>query len=184
MFSDKIICIADELGKEKILFNYNFECDNMSCVVESLEKFTELAYGVNHFKLIAMQIFIILPNKNHIAVNYLSGFTASATTKILLETFIKKLGVEQMVNEQMNKDNVQTINNNTYVVNGNGNIVGNEKCNISDVKYVTREEKEESNSTLKDFFLGVFQGVVTNALWWFLSVVGVALVGFIAAYIN
>lgn len=102
-----IVRIMKGFNTYSINYHFNFEHDNIKCVATSLDEFIEITYGAKHFELIALQIIAHISQNDHIRINYLLDFLASATSKILLTTFAELLENEIFVYESVGRNEIQ-----------------------------------------------------------------------------
>lgn len=181
-FSEQILRVGKFFNPKKVQIHYNFKVGGLNCIAKSLEEFVEIAYGNEDFKLIALQFYFSLPDNNHIVVNYLCGFSVSASSKVLLDKYIEELHIEEhSSNTETEKQELNTNHNNTtIIINGNGNIVANADSNISNIKTDCNEEKNKNESSVKIFLSGVLQEVTANVIWWLLGIIGTIIIGYIS----
>lgn len=96
--SKMIMDIMDAFAPESKYFSCSFECDHLSCVVDSIEELIENAYGAKRFRLINLSIIAKLSDDDSIAVEYEMGYRVSATSKVLLHKLL------QEIDEKCNSD--------------------------------------------------------------------------------
>lgn len=128
----------EQIAHRKMGLDFNFSCSSFDYTATSIERFTELAYGENNFKLNALQFMGFLNNGEIVAINYLCGLSVSASSKVLLEDFINKLELGKYF-DNMGENNTTNVGNNTInhqqnnTSNGNITVTGNGNTIINNV---------------------------------------------------
>ena len=147
-FIDNVEKISDNFDVKNTMYSFQFECGGASCCVDSVNAFIEEAYGKDNFKLIAFQMMYFLSDNNNFCIQYLCGLHISATDNVTLEKVTNLLNFDfeykseyKLMNSsvkngsnQISKPPVQTIINNTTVINGNGNHVAANDGTISHIE--------------------------------------------------
>lgn len=110
--------------------NFYFKCGNIKYTAQSIEEFTEIAFGEEKFDLISLSLMGYLKNDEYVRIGYLCGLHISASSKVLLEDFISKLELGKDF-DNMRKNNTANIGNSTInhqqnnTSNGNITVTGN-----------------------------------------------------------
>lgn len=191
---------AKQMEYDSISLHFNFWSGEMRYVVQSIEEFTEIAYGEKDFRLCALQFLAYLPNDGNVRINYLSDLTVSASSKSLLETFQEQLKLSLSFGKDLSLEQEkitgcteahaavparhnQGTSSSPITINGNGNVINVAGGSISDsqIKSVQKQIKPtKKTSGVKNFISGVFQGVVGNAVWWIFGIIVAAILGYFA----
>ena len=147
---------ASSMGCDRMHLNFNFSCGSFGYTAETIEEFTEKAYGEGDFKLIALQFRGTLNTGASVRINYLCTLSLSATTKVLLESFENRLNLSTTFCEQAADSMSATVLNNTVqgasnspiTVNGSGNIInvaGRSISGCADVKLQENKKEEKKD---------------------------------------
>lgn len=175
--------IADEMRKKSAVLYFQFRCGDITYVAESIADFTKDAYGATDFHLVSMQLMYFLPGEEQISVNYLGDVAVTASNKVLLEDFIKRLNITPNNYKPQPGQPVNNNTANTIIINGNGNIIANAGGVISGNTIENEQDvlqPKEKQSKIKDFFSGVLQSIVSNIVWYLLGLVAAAIVAYIS----
>lgn len=178
----RVTALANEMKKAGTSYHFQFRCGEISCVTESIEDFTKEAYGAKDFCLVSMQLMYFLPGKENLSVNYLGDLSITATNKVLLEDFVKRLDVEPCCGDAAPKSLVHNSVGNTIIVNGNGNVIANAGGVISGNEIENERgvsQPKAKQSGVKSFFSGVLQNIVSNVVWYLLGLIATAVVAYI-----
>ena len=176
--------VATQMGCEKMLNNFNFRCGSMSYTAESIEEFMEKAFGEKEFRLNALQFMGMYNDDKHVRINYLSGLSISATTKVLLACLEEKLNVDTKEDDMPMKEKPTTeaaenqiagtqttMNgavNSPITVTGSGNTINIAAGSISnnqtvDMSNNQHEEKKnflQRHQLLSTVLAGVLAGII------------------------
>ncbi|MCI7809086.1 hypothetical protein MR626_07345 [bacterium] len=189
--------VVTQMAYESISLHFNFKCGVMQYVVESIEEFTETAFGETDFELTALQFLAYLPDKNSVRINYLCALSVSASSKVLLEAFNERLNLEMSFEGQQKEKNNTNSNavapittptnnargamNSPITITGSGNVInvaaGSISGNQIEIEQKQTKMKDKPNG-FKNFVSGVIQGVAGNAVWYILGLIGAAIISY------
>ena len=162
-------------GEEtSISFNINFRLGDMRCIANSIEEFTELTYGVEGYELTSFEGIIRIKEKK-IFFHYIFDFSVSAENKVDLERFLnilERTSLDEKEGLQRSYIEAQTNiehQNNVTIVQGKNNTVISNNSNIN-----TSELKKESK--VKKWFVAIAQNLVSNWIWYLLTIIASALI--------
>lgn len=184
--SDKVTAYFESLHPRTITFRYNFQCNNMSCAAESIKDFKELTYGASDFRLISMQIMAHFDSKEHIRINYLLGYSVSASSKVMLSDFVQNMNFNAQKREEneiseavLIERNISSDNSKTIVATGKNIIIGSTNSSINDVenKEIKKLEAKEKYN-IKTFLRNTFESIAGNAIWWGIGVILTLIFGY------
>lgn len=189
---------ATQMAHERISLHFNFKCGAMRYVVKSIEEFTEAAFGETDFELTALQFLANLSDKSSVRINYLCGLTVSASSKVLLENFKERLNLEMSFEAELSQEqkhiagrteshlavpanNSQGSVNSSITITGSGNVINVAGGSISGDQIESKQKhvkSEEQPTGIKGFISGVLQGVMGNAVWYILCLIGAAILSY------
>lgn len=166
-------------NKVNISISFQFKVGDVSCGADNLQEFSEIAYGASDYQLISFS-GNITKNERKIYFFYLIDFEISSNKKLELETFLKALENTSLEDEGESKVtyigsqvNIENQNNGT-IVQGNNNIVASDDSQIN----INTPKKE---SKLKKWLTAVGQNILSNWIWYLLTILTTALVTYFVA---
>lgn len=181
IFSQEVVEYFYTLDPCSISVHYNFMCDDLSCCAKSIDEFVEMTYGVREFKLYAMQIMAHFHDGKRININYLSGFSVSATSKRLLDDFVTTMRFNRIVDSlncvgdsktHSTQEKIHTDNSTTIIVTGNNNTIANSNSKIEVGNTQNYNDEKSKDSGVKRFILNVTENVTASAIWWLICTIG------------
>ena len=162
-------------GKEATLsLKFNFHLGDISCTAESIQEFSEIAYGASDYRLTSFH-GSIYAGEQRIGLNYLMSLTVFAENRVDLESFLNALEKTSLdVPEEATATHIETqINienqNNGIVVQGENNTVVTSSSNVS----LNTSKKE---SKLKSWLVSIGQNILSNGIWYLLTAAIAALI--------
>ena len=164
-----------------IRVEFQFDIGDISCVVDSYSEFVEYGYGTSDFKLVSITFNLHDTNDKHIHIsNYKVGnpcsLYVSAGNKAVLEKVCNSLLDTELVahEEAPSITYIATQNNNNTNITGDNNVVVNQSKDV-DIN-TTNEEKKKS--IFKQWLIAIVQNLLSNWIWYLLTLL-VAFIGYL-----
>lgn len=178
---DWITKSAQKLKLKNLQINekFIFKVGEILCEAQSIVEFSNYAYGSESFELIQFHISIYDGNKNFVSVMHLVDCYVHASNKATLEKFVALLKSTSLDETEMNDPISVTYigqQNNEIAVNGNGNIIATHQSTV-----VSSEKNDSKESKAKQWINAISQNLVSNGVWYLLTLIVGAIIGLLAA---
>ena len=168
-----------KLKNLQISEKFIFKVGEILCEAQSIVEFSNYAYGSESFEFIQFHISIYDGDKNFVSVIHLVNCNVHASNKATLEKFVALLKSTSLDETEMNDPISVTYigqQNNEIAVNGNGNIIATHQSTVS-----SSEKNDSNESKAKQWINAISQNLVSNGVWYLLTLIVGAIIGLLAA---
>lgn len=157
--------------------NFLFKISQIMCSCTGIEEFSENAYGQEGYALNNFDIAAYADNIRlaFIYVAHNNSVSVSTDSKVLLEKIVKLLQETSLEETETSAPIPVTYieqQNNNIAINGNDNIVATHHGSVT-----TSSEPIKSESKLKQWIISVGQNLLSNGIWYVLTLIAGAIVG-------
>lgn len=168
----------------RITERFQFHVGDISCAVDNYSEFVQYGYGVSDFEFVAIYIHASSENEDiYISdgwegENYL--LRISSDSKETLEKVCEALSNTNLndTNPSPNITYITTQNNNNTNITGDNNVVINQSEDVD----INNTGKKKAESTIKQWLRAIAQNLLSNWVWYLLTLL-VAFFGYlIGAY--
>ena len=161
------------LNYEKIEVSFQFDIGDINCVCNSIEEFTEYAYGQNDYDLTCLSIIYRSDSNIYIDAMTYNGVRICTDSKVLLEEIISILESPDIKKSENATNNYIQNNYEIGTISGDNNaVVQGNNSNIT--------QQKVEKSTLKEWIGAILQNLVANWLWLVIPIIIATIIGFLS----